>query len=479
MRRRLLSVFAVVGPLMALLATGIAPAGAGMHSNWPAYLAGPAHSSYNAADTAITPKNAGSLTQAWSFMPDKVFPGPIIYSSPTVYQGRVYFGANNGYFYVLNESNGTLVWKKFIGYEQGGFGCNSRGFVGTATVIPDPVTGVPTVYVDAGDGYLYAMRASDGSIFWRTPVDVPTPNTDDYFAWSSPTVVNGKIYVGIASSCDNPTVRGGLVEVDQASGAILATYYTVPPGNIGPGVWSSAAVAPGPGGSVFVTTGNSTKGNVVGDASSIVKLDPNSLAKQDIWSIPTAQLTGDADFGASPTLFSATLPGNNFKTLLVGACNKNGVFYALMRNNMASGPVWQFQEGAKNMSNTNSICDAAGVFDDATGQLFLASDATTINGTAYNGSIRSIDPATGNPIWQTGLPGTVLGTPTLDGAGVISVATFDFSGAPNADYLIDASNGNILATLSTNNTAEWAQPVFADNFVLLATAGGGLFAYRA
>jgi hypothetical protein len=77
------------------------------------------------------------------------------------------------------------------------------------------------------------------------------------------------------------------------------------------------------------------------------------------------------------------------------------------------------------------------------------------------------------------LPGTVLGTPTLDGSGVLAVATCDFSGAPNAVYLIRASSGQIISTVSTGNTADFAQPVFADSYLFVATVGHGLLAYQA
>jgi outer membrane protein assembly factor BamB len=69
-----------------------------------------------------------------------------------------------------------------------------------------------------------------------------------------------------------------------------------------------------------------------------------------------------------------------------------------------------------------------------------------------------LNPATGAPIWQTGLPGVVLGTPALNGSGVIAVATYDGSGVTNAGYLIDASTGRILTTLDTGNQKVFGQP---------------------
>jgi hypothetical protein len=50
-------------------------------------------------------------------------------------------------------------------------------------------------------------------------------------------------------------------------------------------------------------------------------------------------------------------------------------------------------------------------------------------------------------------------------------------GAANATYLINASTGAILASYSTNNDVEFAQPVFVDRYLLLGTTNRGLFAY--
>src|SRR5215475_1696773 len=58
---------------------------------WPAFLKGPAHSSYNATQLAITPANAASLVQKWNFVGDQPTmpgqPAPGFVSSPTVAEG--------------------------------------------------------------------------------------------------------------------------------------------------------------------------------------------------------------------------------------------------------------------------------------------------------------------------------------------------------------------------------------------------------
>ncbi|HLG92921.1 MAG TPA: PQQ-binding-like beta-propeller repeat protein, partial [Acidimicrobiales bacterium] len=415
---------------VALVAWGPAPGSqAAPAGPWPAYLFSPAHTSYAPAETAITPANASSLGAVWTFKPP---PGPIsslggvFLSSPTVYGGNIYIGDENGTFYDLDEATGRVVWSHFVG-QQPRIGCPARSYVSTATVAPDPQSGAPVVYSTGPDGYLYAWAASDGTQLWRTPVAIPSSTQNDYFNWSSPTVANGRIYVGVASNCDVPLVQGGERMYDQESGQLLASFQTNPTGDLGGDIWSSALVAPN--GSVFVSTGNPQSGGAIGLSESIVRLDPATLAALDHFTVPAADRVGDGDFGASPTTWVADLAG--VPTPLVGACNKNGKFYALRQDDLSS-LVWADQLGTpEQQAGHNSICVAASVWDADHSRLYVAGNLTTIGGVSYRGSVQEVDPATGAPIWQTGLPGSVLGTPTLDGSGVLAVGTSDFDGYPN------------------------------------------------
>jgi outer membrane protein assembly factor BamB len=389
-------------------------------------------------------------------------PGPRLYSSPTVVNGHVYIGAGTGVFYALNEATGHVLWHKFLGFVSAK-NCGARGINSTATVAPDPVTGALTVYVSSGNGYLYALSAATGAVRWKSVIALPSATKSDYYDWSSPTVVHGRIYIGLASQCDEPLVTGGLKEYDQATGHLLAFYKTNPSGQIGASIWSSAA-APPSGKYVFVTTGNAKHG----DSESIVRLDGATLAKQASWTLPVSEQTFDADFGGSATFFNATLSGR--PTEMVGACNKNGIYYALRRNNIAAGPVWQLQVGAPYTQTSIGQCDAAAVWDGT--HLFIAGDRTTIGGVSYTGSVRMVNPATGKVIWARGLPGPVIGTPTLDGAGVLAAQLYSKGGL----YLLDAATGAVLRNI--NGGPEFGQAVFADNMMLVPTQDNGLWAYR-
>jgi outer membrane protein assembly factor BamB len=92
--------------------------------------------------------------------------------------------------------------------------------------------------------------------------------------------------------------------------------------------------------------------------------------------------------------------------------------------------------------------------------------------------VRKVNPATGAVLWQRGVTGPVIGTPGMDGAGVIAAQTFNSAVHKNGVFLINASNGKFLRTITYGKSSIFAQPVFADNYLLVASRLG-LTAYKA
>ena len=431
--------------------------------------------------TAFTTTNAVQAHQVWHFTPAAVSgkPKPVLDASPTVVAGRIYIGSGAGIFYALNASTGALVWKRALD-TQPKLTCAARGINATAAVLKDPVTGVATVYA-AGARYLYALKASSGAVVWKTLIGPPDPaGQNAYYNWSSPTVAAGHIYVGLSSRCDDPLVQGGVEELDQHTGAVLATWHSVPGGSIGGSVWSSPA-ATLDGQNVWVSTGNECDptintcpvGNQGGDALSIVHLT-GGLARSEGWQAGSAAGAGqDSDFGSSPTLF-----GTGSTPADVGACNKNGVYYALSSDPLSASPVWSRVLGAA--AGGGGMCIASAVWDGGAGALYASGNATTIAGTAFGGSIRRLDPAAGAPLWERGLPCAVMGTPSLDASGVLAVSTYAAcvpATAKPATYLVDSATGAVLATLTGGGSKVFAQPVFAGSDLYVATEAAGLYAY--
>jgi outer membrane protein assembly factor BamB len=444
-------------------------------TDWSAYLHGAAHSSADFGNTAITTANAGHLVAAWHFTPGKGHlpgqPGPGLDASPTVVGGVVYIGSRTGMFYALSAATGAVLWMRQLDFGSHSV-CAAKGITGTATVAPDPVDGVLTVYAP-GAHFLYALTASSGSVRWQSAIGPATASGKAlYFNWASPTVAGGRIFIGLAANCESHLIRGGVVSLDQHTGAHQHTYFAVPSGSVGASVWSSEA---SDGTSVWATTGNpDPTGTQVFDAYSVVRLSASTLARQDKWTVPAPQ-SADLDFGSSPTLFSASLAG--VATPMVAACNKNGVLYAWKQADLAAGPVWQLQVSVSGANGLSCITSPA--YDGPAQLLIVAANSSTIAGAPVAGAVRALNPATGAVVWQQALPCAAMGSPTLDAAThLVAVPTYGCSaGTSPAVQMFEEIHGTPVGSLPEGGSV-FAQPVFADGQIYVASETGGLTAFK-
>ncbi|HEY0387256.1 MAG TPA: PQQ-binding-like beta-propeller repeat protein [Gaiellales bacterium] len=467
-------VAAVAGAAVALVAASATQSGAvGDSDTQSQYLHDPAHSSFSTA-TAITPANAGTLALAWHWHPDAPAPNHPrndLYSSPAVVNGVIYIGSNSGDFYAIDLATGHVIWKKDLGYVPQ-LTCQSRGTSASPAVLPDPNTGVLTVYEAGGDGYLYALDAATGATTWKSAIHVHSPGVNDWFDWSSPTVYRGRIFVGLTSQCDKPLTRGGVKKFDQATGKALGTYHATPRGVGGGGVWSSVAARRG---SLWATTGTPpVHGKPPGtDAVSIVRIKARTMNRTSRWTVPLAHPGLDQDFGASPVLFPAKVNGRRVE--LVGAMNKNGIFYAWRAARLGKGPVWK-----RRIDNPVTPSIPAAVWNHGH-RLWIAGNTTTIKHTTYKGSVRNYT-VKGKLLWARGLPAAVMMTPALNSSKVLAVVTYDSikgqsTGNPqDGCYLLNADTGKLLKKFLIG--AEFAQPVFVGQYLILATRHFGMYVYH-
>jgi polyvinyl alcohol dehydrogenase (cytochrome) len=450
----------------AVLTAPLAAGGATTGTDWSAYGRNPGHSSASFGDAAVTTTNAGQLTAAWQFAP-----GTRLDASPTVVGGRVYIGGRNAMFYVLDAATGALIWKKQLDQGSSSF-CPAKGIVGTTTVKTDPVDGSLTVYTP-GAHYLYALNAASGTQKWRTAIGpATTAGAGLYFNWASPTLAGGRIFMGMAANCEARLIRGGVVSLDQHTGKRLHTYYAVPQGKVGASVWSSEA---SDGKTVWATTGNpDPNGTTIDDAYSIVRLSASTLTKLDKWTLPLGQ-TQDLDFGSSPTLFNGVIGG--VSTSLVGACNKNGVFYAWRAANLAAGPVWSDQVAGSEFSG-QGFCITSAAWDYKAKKLWVATQTKSLNGVTVGGAVREINPNNGVYLWQVGLPCGVTGSPVINAqTRVLAVGLANCpGGTPSAVRFFNADTGTLLGSVPAAGDV-FAQPVFAEGHVYVADESGRLTAY--
>jgi outer membrane protein assembly factor BamB len=73
------------------------------------------------------------------------------YSTPVLYQNKLFFGAGDGRVYAVNPSNGKLIWS----YQ-------ANDIVHTTPAFSDD-----KVFVGSFDGHLYALNTNDGSLLWK------------------------------------------------------------------------------------------------------------------------------------------------------------------------------------------------------------------------------------------------------------------------------------------------------------------------
>jgi outer membrane protein assembly factor BamB len=100
-------------------------------------------------------------------------------SSPAVANGVVYIGSDDGNFYALNASDGAKNWN----YTTSG---------GESS----PTVAGGVVYVGGFNGKIYALNASNGDKLWNYTVQKP-PGVEEYSGLhTSPSVVNGRVYIG-------------------------------------------------------------------------------------------------------------------------------------------------------------------------------------------------------------------------------------------------------------------------------------------
>jgi outer membrane protein assembly factor BamB len=431
--------------------------------NWPTYLSNPDRMGYNAAETIITPSTAPKLTKLWD---DTA--GGSISAEPIQVNGVIYYGSWSGYESAVNADTGAALWSTHLGTTTDAH-CTppTVGVASTPTVATITVHGTATqaLFVGGGDGNFYALKASTGAVIWQTQLGAPP----DYFLWSSPLLYKGSIYEGISSFGDCPLIRGGIVRMDAATGAVQDTLYTVPAGCTGASVWGSVAVDWATGDIYFATGNGGSCTSAETLAVAVVQAD-SSLKVLSSWQVPASQHGGDSDFGSTPTLFTATISGVVHQ--MVGIQNKNGTYYAFNRADLSGGPLWQEQiadGGACPQCGTGA--DISPSADDGK-HLFVAGEKTTISGASCAGSIRALRPGTGATQWADCLQSPVLGA-------VTAVPGVAFVGAGNTVYALDSSTGAILWSYkdAVSGSDFWGAMTISNGVVYAGNQDGKLYAF--
>jgi hypothetical protein len=408
---------------------------------------------YYPAETALTTSNVVGLKQHWVAKG-----GTGSFAQPIVANNLVYWGDWNGLEHATTLA-GTDAWTYPTGTNTDASCLPAEaGISGTVTI--GQMGGTSVVYVPGGDDNMYALNAQTGALLWKTNLGTQPA----WYLWSSPILFNGSLYEGIASFGDCPLVQGQLVQMNAATGAIQHVASFVPDGCVGAGVWTSPTVDPSDG-SVYVTTGTPAGCKNPGPnlAPSIVKLRASDLSILSSWTVPTSEQTfGDEDFGGTPTLFTATI--NGVQRQLVGALNKDGLFFAWDRGDVAAGPVWQ-STTADPSGSPRSILSAA--WDGK--YLYVGGGSAIINGASCYGNLSALDPATGGFIWrscQDFMTGGITEIP-----GMIIEGT----GAGGQVKFLNTANGATVLTFNSGSMVQ-GEVTVSNGVVYIPQANGNLMA---
>ncbi|GAC1393584.1 MAG: hypothetical protein NVS4B11_00060 [Ktedonobacteraceae bacterium] len=424
--------------------------------DWPEFMGDMAHTGNNSSESIINPTTAHQLplTPTWQFTT-----GSDVLASPVIVGGVMYVGSWDGNEYAINLSTHQQIWKQFLGITQQSKPCYGGGSVGV-TSTASVQNG--TVYVGGGDGNMYALNSTNGSVLWKHFLDAPP-----YYIFSSPLVYNNRVYVGESAFCDPPGTQGKFVALNISDGSVAAgPALLVPNGQIGAGVWSSPALDTA-NNRLYITTGNlagATLGSQQPYAEAFVALDATTLAIVDHWQIPTSDQFGDADFGASPTLFDVNGVG------YVGSENKNGYFYALNRTNLAAGAVWkQFLDGTVPNPLTPTDNDSTPCFSNGT----LYVGAGPVNGSSsptYNGSIHALNPLTGAQLWGFGTVGPMQASISCTSNGLV----VDAQGS--TVEIRAASSGSVLFHVTLGNRIQ-GTPIISNGVLYVPSRDHSIYAF--
>lgn len=123
---------------------------------------------YASTETEISPETAPKLGLKWEF-----YAGKDITATPAIFNGTLYFPSWNGYLYAVKASDGSLVWKqnlqKLTGLNAIKFIRNVNWTVSRAT---PTIAGQDMLIIGIyGPAVVIAVDRETGRLLWSTQLD--------------------------------------------------------------------------------------------------------------------------------------------------------------------------------------------------------------------------------------------------------------------------------------------------------------------
>lgn len=394
---------------------------------WPAWGHGPSRTFSSPCPTRISPATAKDLTERWFFNTHDV-----VTASPAVVDGTVYVGDWSGRFYALDAATGARRWV----FQADVAARVYAGQIVSSAAVAE-VGGVDTVYF--GDGpVLYALRADNGELRWRT--DIGTGAADDFTEIeSSPIVVEGMVIFG-TDVHNHRGQRAGVFALDAATGAQVWFFDgdegAEPSGCVD--VWGSPSVDVARD-SVFFGTGSCDTADMLWRplSEAIVAVDLRTGARK--WAYQPHQASrADLDFAGAPNLFE--IDGR----AVLGLGNKDGTYYTLDRETGAV--VWK-TEVAKGSATGGFIGGTA------------VARGIIAGGTAVGGApfLHGLDARTGAILWQQPRAQATYGS-AAEAGGVVFIGGNDFT-----FRAVDLATGGIVWSRGVNGAVAGGAAVVGDD----------------
>lgn len=250
------------GLAVALLATGLLTgsataatscAGAAPGGDWATH-GGEISGTRSQPDAqALNTSSVLNITAKWNFSVADAGGTGNVESIPIVSNGCVYIQTSTGWLYALNADDGALVWA----YESA---------AGASFSSPTVVDGVVYLIVPSKVSpttkgiHVVALNALTGAIVWDGETlaeeDIASANAG---AMSSAVYFDGMIFVGLTSDELTMGYTGGYALVDAADGSLIKRVYSTPDEDMANGVgtcsiWSTPSIDPD-GKKLYVGTG--------------------------------------------------------------------------------------------------------------------------------------------------------------------------------------------------------------------------------
>jgi len=386
---------------------------------------------------------AGGLSQRWTARLDGA-----VYGQPLIVGDTVIAGTENDSVYALSESTGAVVWRRHLGTPVPESALNGCG-----DIFPLGITGTP-VY-DQGNGLVYAvaettgyqhvlfgLAVSDGAV--RVSRDIPLPGTQPQYYQQRPglAIDGGRVYAafgGLFGDCGQYV--GTVVGVPLSGSGPLVSWHT--PTSREGAVWGTAGPVTGPGGDLWVSTGNGAAGpgQAYDGSDSVDRLSP-ALTRTNFFA-PTSWAqdnASDLDLGSTQPVLAA---GNS--ALIIG---KRGVGYLLSTTRMG-GIGGQLAE--------SSVCPAFGA---------AAVSGSTVYEPCASGGMAAISVSAAqrkiSVLWRG--PADSNGSPVAGGGAVWVTGYSDTGGTL---YELNPANGAVKSQLAISQGLP--------HFSSLSLAGGTAF----